>query len=299
MFWLMFTLKPKFNNLSRVICHSLAAGGIACGGSISSEAREKTHDLSYPTQKYNQNLDRAHLKNEKRDFVHSFTGKPRYSSIIKDDRRDVYVSEVAYIAIAALSMPLPSEIVPAIAKIDQRFAKGNHVSVAGYSIDKRGLTEHRNCRTKTRMMNGKKHPIVRTDCDVVSGDSGSPLIVGEINNENYSRLIVAGSASSIRSNTLLVTFNTLTSHHIKNTPFLIPNEWGDQIKPSGTSCKIVTSSSLNVRPTPSTQHKKTSKLGRGDIVSELYSINGWNLIKFGDDQVGYSSAKYLSSVPCP
>lgn len=223
-------------------------------------------------------------------FEVQYIDKDGYPAIASSPIAEIHLmhknreSVIEDMAILALLNPLPAEVRPARLVLDSSIPVDAQINAAGFSADRAGLTEHEGCNIQERYDFESGENMLLSDCDISSGDSGSPVI--EMSNED--QLTVSGVTLAVMKNKL--TLHQLTTvEHIVSAPF---------IEVESTVCGNVDASILNVRRGPSVTHDAHAQFNRGAMVHVAAQMNDWSYVQDKNDEHGWVASRYINRTPC-
>lgn len=180
------------------------------------------------------------------------------------------------------------------------------VSSMGYSADREGLTYHQNCSITDSSFRD-----FQTDCDISGGASGGNVTL-PFDPDGGEPLTIMAINGGTHNGTENARHSFFEANMLNMIPFVVPVE--DDIP---MVCAQVTTNSGNLnrrfepntegRPLSSQEREHFGALPRHSLVEVFGSINGWDLVRpmagngieAIDQQFGYSSAQFLTRVPCP
>lgn len=202
----------------------------------------------------------------------------------------------ADIAVASLLEPIPNNMHVFTAIPDHNFDINDLVTSPGFSSDKDGLHVDSDCV----VIDIVRYLIINT-CDIVSGASGSALIVDEDANNTYIAGVLEGTFFEGHYKNLTV-HTMISSSFLDQVPFLErTNETSLRVTASQEySCLLITAQSgLNIRSSPSSDFDNVvGAVENLAVVYELARVGDWSKIAMEDDVDGYIHRGYTRQVPC-
>lgn len=245
-------------------------------------------------------------------WVHPFYDS--YRAINGYGERDYSPYDIALIRVR--HEDIPADVTPAIlhpidfSRLDRMLVEGLSVTSVGYSADRYGLTYHPDCQIVDYSFADFK-----TDCDIAGGASGGNFVL-PFNPDVDEQLQILGINGGTQTGTEYARHSFLEGNMLSTIPFVVPIEENHEV-----FCARVdlTSGNLHRRFAPSIEGARLSvqeqehfgALPNGTLVQVFGSIttpeNGsWDFIRptaeagveLIDQSFGYSSAEFLTSVPC-